>query len=150
MSGYSSRAGWVGPWLVELSVTWRTEEVCPPKAQVRPRRQESQQPPGTVRRGRPQEAWKEGLALGGSRQKCLLPAGVLRVPCDFLVPFCVALENCLKGFSGISNKNQLMSRRMGCLARSKDPYRLRGNFSVYPFGVTQAISRSWIKVIWQS
>ena len=44
MSGYSSKAGWVGPWLVELSVTWRTEEVCPPKAQVRPRRQESQQP----------------------------------------------------------------------------------------------------------
>ena len=61
--------------------------------------------PGTVRRGRPQEAWKEGLALEGPGRNaftCRGAQGCSGCPADFLVPFCVALENCLKGFSGIS------------------------------------------------
>lgn len=57
---------------------------------------------GTVRRGRPQEAWKEGLALQGPGRCAFTCRGAQVCPADFLVPFCVALENCLKGFPGIS------------------------------------------------
>lgn len=57
---------------------------------------------GTVRRGRPQEAWKEGLALQGPGRCAFTCRGAQVCPADFLVPFCMALENCLKCFPGIS------------------------------------------------
>lgn len=57
--------------------------------------------PGTVRRGRLQEAWKEGLALEGPGRNAFTCRGAQVRPADFLVPFCVALENRLKDFSGI-------------------------------------------------
>ena len=63
---------------------------------------------GTVRRGRPQEAWKEGLALQGPGRCAFTCRGAQVCPADFLVPFCVALENCLKGFPGHLKLNRII------------------------------------------
>ena len=92
-------AGWVRLWLVEMSVTWRTEQVCPHLVQVRTWWLVSQQ--AQVQQGGARAEWVLCRAAAEMPSLCRDSAECCA---NLLAPFCASWRAALKGFSAVSKE----------------------------------------------